>query len=33
LAVSAIWMTVKYATQLTPERRHLDALIAQYERI
>jgi hypothetical protein len=31
LAVSAIWMTVKYATQLTPERRHLDALIAQYE--
>lgn len=33
LALSAIWMTVKYATQLTPERRHLDALIAQYERV
>ncbi len=31
LALSALWMAVKYATQLTPERRHLDALIAQYE--
>jgi len=24
-------MIVKYITQLAPERRHLDALIAQYE--
>ncbi|MBN8608424.1 MAG: hypothetical protein J0L81_16020 [Caulobacterales bacterium] len=31
LALSALWMGVKYATQLAPERRHLDALIAQYE--
>lgn len=31
LALSAGWMCVKYLTQLAPERRHLDALIAQYE--
>jgi len=31
LALSALWMAIKYATQLTLERRHLDALIAQYE--
>jgi len=31
LATSALWMTVKYVTQLAPERRHLDALITQYE--
>jgi hypothetical protein len=31
LALSAGWMIVKYITQLAPERRHLDALIAQYE--
>ncbi|MEZ5958100.1 MAG: hypothetical protein R3C27_12925 [Hyphomonadaceae bacterium] len=31
LALSAGWMGVKYVTQLAPERRHLDALIAQYE--
>lgn len=31
LAMSALWMGVKYATQLAPERRHLDTLIAQYE--
>lgn len=31
LALSAGWMSVKYLTQLAPERRHLDALIAQYE--
>ena len=31
LALSALWMGVKYATQLAPERRHLDTLIAQYE--
>ena len=31
LALSAGWMSVKYFTQLAPERRHLDALIAQYE--
>lgn len=31
LALSACWMSVKYLTQLAPERRHLDALIAQYE--
>jgi hypothetical protein len=31
LALSASWMSVKYLTQLAPERRHLDALIAQYE--
>ena len=31
LALSAGWMCVKYITQLAPERRHLDALIAQYE--
>ena len=31
LAVSALWMIVKLVTRLAPERRHLDALIAQYE--
>ncbi|MEZ5961157.1 MAG: hypothetical protein R3C30_12120 [Hyphomonadaceae bacterium] len=31
LALSAGWMSVKYFTKLAPERRHLDALIAQYE--
>ncbi len=31
LACGAVWMIVKYVAQLTPERRHLDALIAQYE--
>ena len=31
LACSAVWMIVKYVAQLAPERRHLDALIAQYE--
>ena len=31
LACGAIWMIVKYVAQLAPERRHLDALIAQYE--
>lgn len=31
LLLSAGWMAVKYATQLAPERRHLDALIRQYE--
>lgn len=31
LLVGALWMAVKYFTQLAPERRHLDALIAQYE--
>jgi hypothetical protein len=31
LALSAVWMGVKYLTQLAPERRHVDALIAQYE--
>jgi hypothetical protein len=30
LALSAVWMGAKYAVQLAPERRHLDALIAQY---
>lgn len=33
LALSACWMSVKYLTQLAPERRHLDALIAQYEAV
>lgn len=31
LACGAVWMIVKYIAQLAPERRHLDALIAQYE--
>ena len=31
LACGAVWMIVKYVAQLAPERRHLDALIAQYE--
>jgi hypothetical protein len=31
LALSALWMIVKYATQLEPERRHLEALLKQYE--
>ena len=31
LALSALWMIVRYATQLEPERRHLEALIQQYE--
>lgn len=31
LAASALWMAVRYFTQLQPERRHLDALIAQYQ--
>lgn len=31
LVVSSAWMGVKYVTQLAPERRHLDALIAQYD--
>lgn len=33
LALSAVWMGVKYAAQLAPERRHLDTLIAQYEAV
>ncbi len=33
LALGAAWMGVKYLTQLAPERRHLDALIAQYETV
>ncbi|MBC7767948.1 MAG: hypothetical protein H7124_04115 [Phycisphaerales bacterium] len=31
LALGAVWMAIKYIAQLTPERRHLDALIGQYE--
>lgn len=31
LALSAGWMVVKYFIQLAPERRHLEALIRQYE--
>jgi hypothetical protein len=31
LACGAVWMIVKYVVQLAPERRHLDALIAQYQ--
>lgn len=31
LGLSALWMAVKFITQLLPERRHLDALIGQYE--
>ncbi len=31
LAASALWMAVRYFTHLQPERRHLDALIAQYQ--
>jgi hypothetical protein len=31
LALSTLWMGVKYLTQLAPERRHLDGLIAQYD--
>jgi hypothetical protein len=31
LLLSAGWMGVKYLTQIAPERRHLDTLIAQYE--
>ena len=31
LLVGALWMAVKYIVRLAPERRHLDALIAQYE--
>ncbi|HYD87659.1 MAG TPA: hypothetical protein VEA80_09305 [Vitreimonas sp.] len=31
LALGALWMAIKFLTQLAPERRHLDALIAQYE--
>jgi len=31
LALNTVRMIVKYITQLAPERRHLDALIAQYE--
>lgn len=31
LALSAGWMVVKYVIQLAPERRHLEALIRQYE--
>jgi len=31
LACGMVWMIVKYVAQLAPERRHLDALIAQYE--
>lgn len=31
LALSVGWISVKYLTQLAPERRHLDALVAQYE--
>jgi len=30
LTLSLAWMIAKYALQLAPERRHLDALIAQY---
>lgn len=33
LALGACWMGVKYLTQLAPERRQLDALIAQYEAV
>lgn len=32
LTLSAGWMVVKYFIQLAPERRHLDALIGQYEK-
>lgn len=31
LALSALWMIVNLVTRLAPERRHIDALIAQYE--
>jgi hypothetical protein len=31
LALSALWMIVKLVTRLAPERRHIDALISQYE--
>ncbi len=31
LTVGACWMAAKYVIQLAPERRHLDALIAQYD--
>ncbi len=31
LALSALWMAVKFVTQLVPERRQLDSLIGQYE--
>lgn len=31
LGVSALWMIVKLLTRLAPERRHIDALISQYE--
>jgi hypothetical protein len=31
LGLSALWMAVKFITQLIPERRHLDTLIGQYE--
>lgn len=33
LALGAVWMIMKYLTQLAPERRRLDALIAQYEAV
>lgn len=33
MVCSAVWMIIKYSTQLAPERRHLEALIAQYEMI
>ncbi|MBX9745894.1 MAG: hypothetical protein K2X34_03265 [Hyphomonadaceae bacterium] len=31
LALGLVWMIAKYALQLAPERRHLDALVAQYD--
>ena len=31
LALGAVWMGVKYALQLAPERKRLDALIQQYD--
>jgi hypothetical protein len=31
LALSALWLIVEFVTRLAPERRHLEALIAQYE--
>lgn len=31
LAAGALWMAVKFLTRLSPEKRSLDALVAQYE--
>ncbi|XBQ14837.1 MAG: hypothetical protein ABL308_07645 [Oceanicaulis sp.] len=33
LVVSLSWMAVKFLTRLAPERRHLNALIAQYDEV